>query len=87
VQPLAKEAGVSLGQGFNVKKLLLDREWVKTGGNGFRLTAPAKLLAEWEENYDYRRSAIRECYTLRPIVSVVEAVRNYMAYRVSSPVR
>ncbi|MBM3880398.1 MAG: hypothetical protein FJ280_01075 [Planctomycetes bacterium] len=67
VQPLATEAGVSLGQGFNVKKLLVDREWVETGDDGFRLTAPARLLAEWEENYDFRRSAVREFYTLRPI--------------------
>ena len=67
VQPLAKEAGVSLGQGFNVKKLLVDREWMETGDDGFRLTAPAKLLAEWEENYDFRRSTVREFYTLRPI--------------------
>ncbi|MGA2862930.1 MAG: type IV toxin-antitoxin system AbiEi family antitoxin [Verrucomicrobiota bacterium] len=67
VQSLAKEAGVSLGQGFNVKKLLVDREWMETGDEGFRLTAPDKLLAEWEENYDFRRSAVREFYTLRPI--------------------
>jgi hypothetical protein len=67
VQPLAKEAGVSLGQGFNVKKLLLDREWMETGDDGFRLRAPAKLLAEWEENYDFCRSGVREFYTLRPI--------------------
>jgi hypothetical protein len=67
VQPMAKESGVSLGQSFNVKKLLVDREWVEVGDDGFRLTAPAKLLAEWEENYGYRRSAVREFYTLRPI--------------------
>lgn len=67
---LAKEAGVSLGQGFNVKKLLADREWVQTGDEGFRLTAPANLLAEWEKNYDFRRSTVREFYTLRPIADV-----------------
>jgi hypothetical protein len=67
VQSLAREAGVSLGQGFNVKKLLLDREWMETGDEGFRLMAPARLLAEWEENYDFRRSTVREFYTLRPI--------------------
>lgn len=67
VQPLAKEAGVSTGQSFNVKKLLLDREWMETGDEGFRLTDPGKLLAEWEENYDFRRSTVREFYTLRPI--------------------
>ncbi len=37
------------------------------GDEGFRLAAPAKLLAEWEENYDYRRNTVREFYTLRPI--------------------
>ena len=69
-QSLAQEAGVSLGQGFNVKKLLADREWVQAGDEGFRLTAPAELLAEWEENYDFRRSTVREFYTLRPIADV-----------------
>jgi hypothetical protein len=67
VQSLAKEAGVSLGQGFNVKKLLVDREWMETGNEGFRLMAPARLLAEWEENYDFRRSTVQEFYTFRPI--------------------
>ena len=67
VAPMAQEAGVSLGQVFNVKKLLIDREWVETGEDGFRFTAPAKLLAEWEDNYDFRRSTVREFYTLRSI--------------------
>jgi hypothetical protein len=38
-------------QGFSVKKLLVDREWMETGDEGFRLMAPARLLAEWEENH------------------------------------
>jgi len=42
--PLAKEAGVSLGQGFNVKKLLVDREWMETGDDGFRLKAVVKAF-------------------------------------------
>lgn len=69
-QSLAKEAGVSLGQGFNVKKLLADREWVQGGVEGFRLIAPADLLAEWEKNYNFGRSTVREFYTLRPIADV-----------------
>lgn len=67
VQSVSKVAGISLGQSFNVKKLLIDREWVETGDEGFRLTAPANLLSEWAENYDFRRSTVREFYTLRPI--------------------
>lgn len=69
-QSLAKEAGVSLGQGFNVKKLLMDREWIEAGDAGFRLAAPAELLAEWEGQYDFRRSVAREFYTLRPIAEL-----------------
>jgi hypothetical protein len=49
VYSLEKHVWASLGQGFNVKKLLVDREWMETGDDGFRLTAPAELLAEWEE--------------------------------------
>jgi hypothetical protein len=70
VQSLADTAGVSLGQSFNVKRLLVDREWIETGNKGFRLTAPTNLLAEWEENYDFRRSSVREYYTLRPIADI-----------------
>ena len=70
VQALAKEANVSLGQGFNVKKLLADREWTGSGDEGFRLMAPARLLAEWEGNYDVHRNIVREFHTLRPIADV-----------------
>jgi hypothetical protein len=53
MQLLAEEAGVSLGQVANVKRLLLEREWIKSGGDGFQLIAPDKLLSEWSENeYD-----------------------------------
>ncbi len=60
-------AVVSLGQSFNVKKLLVDREWVEMGDKGFRLTAPANLLSEWAENYDFRRNTVREFYTIRTV--------------------
>lgn len=67
MQPLAEAADVSLGQVANVKRLLLEREWIKTGGDGFRLIAPDKLLAEWSENYDFGRNTIREYYSLRSL--------------------
>jgi hypothetical protein len=74
VQSLADSAGVSLGQSFNVKNLLVDREWIEAGRNGFRLTAPADLLAEWDENYKFRRSTVREYYTLRSIADAERMV-------------
>lgn len=52
---LAADAGVSLGQAANVKKLLADREWIAVGPGGFRLAEPVKLLEEWADNYTYRK--------------------------------
>jgi hypothetical protein len=70
MQLLAKEADVSLGQVANVKRLLLDREWIEPGENGFRLTSPAKLLEEWSENYDFGRNSIREYYSLLSVANL-----------------
>ncbi len=67
VADLAEEAEVSLGLVSNVKKLLTDREWVDARPIGFSLTQPFELLAEWSENYNYRRNQIAEYYTLLDI--------------------
>lgn len=64
LQPLAQEAGVSLGQVYNVKKLLVDREWIRTDEDGLRLVEPGPLLTEWSQNYTYRRNAARDFYSL-----------------------
>lgn len=64
LQPLAQEAGVSLGQVYNVKKLLADREWIRTEEEGLRLAEPGSLLTEWSQNYTYRRNAARDFYSL-----------------------
>ncbi len=74
VKSLADTAGVSLGQSFNVKKLLLDREWIEAGRKEFRLNAPADLLAEWDLNYRFRRSTVREYYTLGSIADAERMV-------------
>ena len=70
VQALAAEAKVSLGQVANVKKLLTDREWLRTEQDGFRLSEPGALLAEWSENYTYRRNQVHDYYSLRAIEDV-----------------
>jgi hypothetical protein len=68
VEELASTAGVSLGLVSNVKKLLIDREWVDTQTIGFSLVHPFELLEEWSENYDYRRNRISEYYTMLNVV-------------------
>lgn len=64
---LADEAGVSLGQVANVKKLLEDREWASKDREGLRLVKPESLLAEWAEEYSYKRNAIRQYYSLKAL--------------------
>jgi hypothetical protein len=70
MQPLAEAANISLGQASNVKGLLLEREWIEIGGDGFRLIAPSKLLAEWSENYDFGRNTVQEYYSLRSVADL-----------------
>jgi hypothetical protein len=68
-QDLANEAGVSLGQIANVKKLLLDREWI-TQQDGFSLMEPWKLLEGWSEAYTYRKNQVQNFYSLKSIPEI-----------------
>lgn len=63
VSELAKESGVSLGQAFNVKKLLLDREFV-AADDGIVLKAPEMLLSGWAAAYVSRKNWL-EYFTLK----------------------
>lgn len=68
-QDLSDEARVSLGQVANVKKLLLDHEWI-TKQDGFSLTAPWKLLEEWAGVYTYRKNDVRNYYSMKSIPEI-----------------
>ena len=65
ITELSDEASVSLGLASNVKKLLENREWMKAERNGFYLSQPEELLAEWKENYSFRRNELRDFYSLQ----------------------
>lgn len=64
MQELAQTASVSLGQVSNIKKLLVDREWLDISDKGFSLKCPGDLLDDWIQTYNYRRSPFHEFYTL-----------------------
>ena len=55
VADLAEEADVSLGHVSNVRKALLDREWIEKRDAGVALVQPDALLKAWRENH--RRSS------------------------------
>jgi len=63
VLPLAKEAGVSLGQASNVKKLLEDREWVERSVKGLQLSHPDKLLAAWASSSSFGKNRIHDYHS------------------------
>ncbi|MCL5960618.1 MAG: type IV toxin-antitoxin system AbiEi family antitoxin [Chloroflexi bacterium] len=67
MESLAEEAEVSLGQVANVKKLLADREWIRVDKDGFWLSEPEALLAEWSENYNFRRNQVNDYYSLKSV--------------------
>ncbi len=69
-QALAKEAEVSLGQVANVKKLLGDREWLLSSPDGFGLNQPEAVLAEWSQNYSFRKNQARDFYSLKPVPEI-----------------
>ena len=70
LKALAKEAAVSLGQVANVKKRLLDREWIASDGDGVFLREPEALLREWAAAYDLRKNKPEPFYSLKDIDEV-----------------
>ena len=51
VTDLAEKANASLGHVSNVRKALLEREWIEKQANGVVLIQPDALLKTWRENY------------------------------------
>jgi hypothetical protein len=65
MQQLASEAQVSLGQVANVKRLLLNREWLIPAKSGIVLSDPQALLEDWATAYDATRNESRTFYSLK----------------------
>ncbi len=64
VTDLAEEAGVSLGQVSNVRKLLLDHEWAVVSGAGLRISKPEEAARAWQRSYDPHPLSREAAYTL-----------------------
>ena len=61
---LAQTVKVSLGQVSNVRKLLLEREWIQDRKRGIKLTEPLQLLDSWLANYESNRNTVYEFYDM-----------------------
>lgn len=67
---LSQAAEVSLGQVANVKKLLVDREWLSTEPEGIRLSNPVSLLEDWARAYNFRRNQVQDYYALAELPEI-----------------
>jgi hypothetical protein len=70
LKSLAEEAQVSLGQVYNVKELLADREWIRDARNGLSVAEPEAMLADWSEKYRHTRNEARSFYSLKPAAEI-----------------
>jgi hypothetical protein len=81
VKDLAKEANISLGQASNLKKRLLEFEFINEIGNEkaakFCLSNPEDLLDRWAENYSYRENRIRNYYSLDDVKAIEKKLSDY----------
>ena len=77
VGELADSAQVSFGQISNVKKRLMDREWIQEEKIGFRIKEPEQLLKEWGENYSFRRNRVLDFYSLKSAAQIEADLVDY----------
>lgn len=81
LKDLAKEARISLGQASNLKKRLLEYEFIKEMGDGkapkFCLLNPEILLNRWAESYSYRDNKMRNFYSLEDVQDIEKKIADY----------
>jgi len=77
VDELSKRASVSLGLVAEVKKILLDREWIAEKSVGFTLIKPKELLQEWTSQYNYRQNRVFDFYSLKDEPAIESELSEY----------
>ncbi len=77
MQELDKEADVSMGEAFKVKKRLLDFEFIAIENNKIILIAPDKLLNKWTENYSYTQNSLYKCYGPGEVKEIEKKISDY----------
>ena len=71
---LAEAAVVSPSQVSNVRKLLLEREWIQDQKRGIKLTEPLQLLDSWLANYQSNRNTVYEFYDMSSAGEIETAI-------------
>ena len=74
---LATSADVSIGQVSNVRKLLLEREWIKDQKRGIKLIEPLQMLASWLTEYQLDRSTVYELYDMGSVGDIESTISSF----------
>lgn len=74
---LAKSAQVSIGQVSNIRKLLLEREWIQDQKRGINLIEPLQLLASWLTEYQPGRSTMYYLYDMGSVGNIESAISSF----------
>jgi len=78
---LAKAVNVSPAQISNVRKLLLEREWIQDQKRGIKLIEPLQLLDSWLANYASKRNAVYEFYDMGSAGEIEATIANFCNQR------
>ena len=74
---LAEAADVSIGQVSNVRKLLLEREWIEDQKIGIKLIEPFQMLTSWLTEYQPDRSTTYELYDMGSVGDIESTIASF----------
>ena len=74
---LAEATIVSIGQVSNVRKLLLEREWIQDQKRGIKLIEPPQMLASWLTEYQPDRSTVYEFYDMGSVGDIETKIGDF----------
>ena len=74
---LEKSAEVSIGQVSNVRKLLLEREWIEDQKRGIKLIEPLQMLASWLLEYQPDRNTASGLYDMGSVGDIESTISNF----------
>ena len=74
---VAESAEVSIGQVSNVRKLLLEREWIEDQKIGIKLIEPFQMLASWLTEYRPDRSTIYDLYDMGEVGDIESTISSF----------
>ena len=74
---LAESSDVSIGQVSNVRRLLLEHEWIQDQKRGIKLTEPSQLLTSWLNEYQPDRNTVYDFYDMGSVGGIESIMEDY----------